>query len=61
MQYTLTRPEAQLVADFLRQVKKIDLPNGWVAVWKLTPETVAKRYHVSVDEVLKAARRVVEE
>jgi len=60
----LSRFEAQNVAEFLRREKKVELPSGWVAVWKLAPADVVKKFQktgVTEAEILKAARREVEE
>lgn len=53
----LTRFEAQLVADYIRRFKRIDLPSGWVALFRLSPSEVAAKYPMTPNEVIKAARR----
>lgn len=52
----LSRFEAQLVADWLKQKGK-QIGNGWLSVYRLSPDAVAKKFSVSAEEVVKAARR----
>lgn len=54
MDKPLSRFEAQLVSDWMNE-------NGhsvmWTTVWRLKPSQIAKKYAVSKDDVIKAARR----
>lgn len=55
----LKRFEAQIVAEYLRE-KGVDLPSGWVSVWKMTPAEVAKKYRLTEAEIIRVARRETE-
>lgn len=52
---TLDRTESLWVKDWLVSLGKT-VPNGWMGVWKMTAEQVAKQYAVAVKDVEAAAR-----
>ena len=52
----LSRFEAQMVADYLKQKGK-SLTSGWLSVYRLTPAEVAANFKINVAEVVKATRR----
>lgn len=56
----LTEKESKWVADWLAG-KGHSLPRGWIAVNRLRPSEVAKRYKVTQAEVIQASRREIEE
>lgn len=56
----LTEKESKWVADWL-STKGHSLPRGWIAVNRLRPSEVARRYKVTLLEVVKASRREIEE
>jgi hypothetical protein len=51
----LNRTQATWVATWLSKTGK-DVLNGWMGVYEMTPSTVADRYQVKLDDVLKAQR-----
>lgn len=60
--YKLSRQEAQVLARYARQQKGMDLPEGWIAFWRLTPPAIAKQYPgLSVPEIVTAARLPISE
>ncbi len=54
----LSLNEASVVSDYLRGIGKVVQHKR--AVWKWTPERVAKTYGVTVEEILNAAGRPVD-
>jgi hypothetical protein len=52
----LNRTEATWVADWLKEVKGKTVKGGWMGVFQMNAAEVAKKFHVSTDEVLSAAR-----
>lgn len=52
----LGRTESTWVADWLKQVKGKKVKSGWLGVYQMTPADVSKKFHVTLDEVLSAAR-----
>ena len=58
----LSRGEAISVVDWLVNTKKFPPPRrGFYSILRLTPSDVAKKFSVSVEEVISAARRKVAE
>lgn len=51
----LGRTEATWVAKWLED-NGAKVESGWLAVYKMTPFQVAKKYHVTVEEVISAAK-----
>lgn len=59
MNEPLSRYEAQLVADWINDDE--DQGVTWTDVWRLSPTEIAKRFKVTMKEVVAAARRQSEE
>jgi len=57
---TLSSVEARMVAEYLRR-KGFSLNQGFLDVYRLTPERVAEKFSLSADEIRNAARREEEE
>jgi hypothetical protein len=56
----LSRPEATLVAGWLEDIGK-QPEQGWLSVWKQTPDKIAQVFSVEKHDVLIAAHRIQEE
>jgi len=57
----LSRNEAILVSNWLKEEKGKSLEHGYLDVWKLTPTRVSEQFDVEVHDVEVAARRITEE
>jgi hypothetical protein len=55
-EHPLGRFEAAMVVRWLQDEKEKDVKGGWTALWKQTPEQVAKAYGVKPGEVITAAK-----
>lgn len=54
--HKLGRVEASMVVRWLKNEKGREVNGGWTAIWKRTPDQVAKDYNVTAKEVREAAR-----
>jgi hypothetical protein len=57
--YKLRRFEAQMLANYARSDKKMELPNGWVTFYRLTPNEINKKFPaLTVEEIIKESRLI---
>ena len=57
----LRRPEATMLADFARREKKMDLTQGWLSFYRLTPEEIHRQFpQLSIDEIVQQSRLQME-
>lgn len=54
--HPLKRFEAVAVVTWLRDEKEKEVKGGWTAIWKRTPDQVAKDYGVKPGDVISAAK-----
>jgi hypothetical protein len=53
----LRRPEAQMLANWVRAQKLMELPNGWLTFYRLSPEEIHRRFSVlDVPAIVREAR-----
>lgn len=53
----LSRFQAVLLAEYARSKKKIQLPSGWLAFYRLTPDEIVKKFpSLTVEEIAREAR-----
>lgn len=53
---TLSSVEARMVAGYLKR-KGIELDQGYLDVYRLTPTSVSEKFGIDHAEIVKAARR----
>lgn len=54
----LSTQEARLVADWMERKNGEKIRRGANALWKLRPSAISRMYHVTIWDILVAARRV---
>lgn len=52
----LGRTESTWVANWLKEIKGKTVDGGWMRVYQLSIDQIAKQFHVPIDEVISAAR-----
>lgn len=52
----LNRTQATWVAAWLKEVKDKPVRGGWLGVYQMSISDVVKKFHVPVEEVIRAAR-----
>lgn len=52
----LNRTQATWVAAWLKEVKNKPVRGGWLGVYQMSVSDIVKKFHVTAEEVISAAR-----